>query len=75
MTKLSDEMNISPKRRITIPEHHIALLLPCEVALDVKAMCFLLRKHGRVRPEDKNGMHAIAGDLLLALVEAEEQAQ
>lgn len=71
MTNLSDELNVSPRRRITIPEGHIAIVLPSTVADDVREMCFLLRKSKRFTPEDKKAVHGIAGDLLLAIIEGE----
>lgn len=57
--------------RITIPEGHVALVVTKPVADDIKAMCFLIRKGRKYSPQEKNSMHSIAGDLLLALLEAD----
>jgi hypothetical protein len=71
MPNLADEMNVSPRQRVTIPEDHVALILPRQIIADVQAMLFLIRKGRRVDPATRDSMKAIAGELLLALLEAE----
>ena len=61
------------KHRITVSENNVALILPRKIADDVKAMCFLIRKGRKYSTQDKNAMQEIAGDLLLAVIEAEER--
>lgn len=73
MTNLLDELNIVPRSRITIPENHTALIVPIALVGDIKSLCLFIRRGKRFNPEDKFSMHAIAGELLLAIVDAEER--
>lgn len=73
MTHLSEVINVPPKRRITIPENHVAVILSKDTAHDVQAMLFLIRKGKRLPAGEKFAIHQIAGDLLLAIVEAENE--
>lgn len=72
MPELSEIINVPPKRRITIPEGSVAVILPRQIAEDVKGLCFRVRGSRRLAADEKIAMHEIAGDLLLALVEAEQ---
>lgn len=71
MTKLSEELNVPPKRRITIPEGSVAVALPAQLYAEVIGICKLIRRGKKLSPEEKKAMHDIAGDLLLALIESE----
>jgi hypothetical protein len=73
VTNLADEMNVPPRRRITIPDASYAIVVSSELLQEVKALCFLLRGQRRIPTELRNGMTSIAGDLLLAIVEAEHE--
>jgi hypothetical protein len=68
---LAEEILARPKSRITIPEGHLALILPAGVVHDVKQLCLFIRRGGKRK--DVDALHSIAGDLLLAVVEAEDR--
>lgn len=70
MMDIREELNAPPKRRITIPEGSVAVILPKQFAEDVIGMCFRVRRGRRLAADEKQAMHKIAGDLLLAIVEA-----
>lgn len=66
-------------RRITIPEDHVAVILPNQLADELTALCNIIRRSGKTLRLDfsdngdgKTGMKAIAGDVLLACLDARE---
>jgi hypothetical protein len=72
MTKLSDVINVPPKRRITIPEGYKALILRNVNVAELKSLMLLIRKGRRFTAEEKQVLPKIAGDILLAIMEAED---
>jgi hypothetical protein len=68
---IRDELNVSPRRRITVPEGSRAIIIPERIVEDIASMCKLLRRTTRIPADDQKAVHAIAGDLLLAIVESE----
>lgn len=56
--------------RITIPEDHVAVLLPTNLAQDLYSLCNLIRKTRRLKIEPP--IHAVAGEVMLALLASEE---
>lgn len=74
MTDLVDELHASPRQRITVPENHTALIIPIAFLTDMKSICLLLRRGKRLNPEDKFAINSIAGELLLAVVDAEDRS-
>lgn len=71
MTDLADELNVSPRCRITVPENCLALVLPRTSVDDIRSMLILIRKGKRIDPATRNYMKEISGELLLAILEAE----
>ena len=69
---IREELDVHPSRRVTIPGDSVAIILPIEIARDVKSMCILLRKTRRLNAEEKLAMQHIAGAVLLALLDTEE---
>ena len=62
------------KRRITVPEDQIAVLLPRELAEDLQSLLIIVRRRApRIAGKDAEplSVHKVAGDVLLALMEAE----
>jgi hypothetical protein len=55
--------------RITIPEGQLAVLLPIELAEELYSICNTIRKTKRFRVDP--AIHAIAGDVMLALLASE----
>jgi hypothetical protein len=72
MADLREELDVPIKRRVTIPEGSVAVMLPFATARDLKSMCLLVRKSRRYSAEEKNAMDCIAGHVLLALLDAED---
>jgi hypothetical protein len=70
---IREELNEPPARRITIPQGHVAVLLPNVLFDEVRSMCKLIRAKRRPDGQEKNQMQSIAGSLLLALIDAEDQ--
>lgn len=62
------------KRRITIPEDHVAVVLPAQTADELMSLLRLIRQpHGRLLfGLDPKPLRAVAGDVMLALLEAKE---
>lgn len=70
---------MTTKTRITVPEGHVALVLTSQRATELSDLCRLLRrelkhkvKKGGKYPANSTevGMYEIAGDIMLALLEA-----
>lgn len=62
-------------KRITIPEGHVALILPTMLAAELEAMCRLLRKSKwPANDEARAPVVAICGDILLALLDQREDS-
>lgn len=72
-------------RRITIPDNHVALILPVQLADELMSLCTFVRRYAagprsRIKDGapaseadgDKIRLSYIAGDVLLALLEAKE---
>lgn len=60
-------------RRLTVPDGHLAILLSHDLAAELRSLCLSLRRgRGKLKPDDREGAYDIAGDLLLALMEAEQ---
>jgi hypothetical protein len=55
--------------RITIPDGQLAILLPIQLAEELYSLCNLIRKSKRLHVEP--AAHAIAGDVMLALLASE----
>lgn len=70
MTELAEIINVHPKRRITIPEGHIAVVMSKETCEGLMATCFLIRRGKKFSPEEKEFLHKATGELLLMLFEA-----
>lgn len=70
MSNLSDELHVSPRQRITVPENHNALILSQQLTEELKSLCLIIRKRKNIPAENKEDFRAIAGDLLLAIMEA-----
>lgn len=60
--------------RVTVPEGHVALVLPNMLANELESMCRMLRKHRKYSTQDKNAFQSIAGDILLAMLDQREDA-
>lgn len=58
--------------RITVPEGHIALVMTKEAGEGLKATCFLLRRNKKPSTEERKFLHGVAGEILLAVIEAEQ---
>lgn len=59
-------------RRITIPEDHVAVILPSQLADELMSMAKTIRSLRKVGGEDSYPYRQVAGDLMLALLEAKE---
>jgi predicted DNA-binding antitoxin AbrB/MazE fold protein len=71
MSNLADEMNVNPKRRITIPEGSRAIIIPEQLAEETRSVCITLRKLKALKKEEFEPIRGVLADLLLAIVEAE----
>lgn len=56
------------KRRISIPEDHVALILPAQLADELQSLMSSIRRSSKAPLETKS----VAGDIILALLEAKE---
>ena len=59
-------------RRITIPEDHVALIIPAQLADELMSMAKTIRTLRKVGGEADYPYKQVAGDLMLALLEAKE---
>ena len=60
-------------KRITVPEGHVAPILSADLAAEILSMCKGIRKLRRVGGEEPEYPYReIAGDLILAILEAPE---
>lgn len=56
--------------RVTVPENHVAVIIPERLASELVSLAFLIRHTRRPDPQDKMAMYNVAGDLLIALLDA-----
>jgi hypothetical protein len=62
-------------RRITVPDDHVAIILSAQLADELMALMKVIRQRCRklnADPEHQEGYKDVAGDVLLALLEAKE---
>lgn len=60
-------------KRLTIPEQHVALLLDNDLAAELRSLCHQLRNADK-KLTLEIGHREIAGDVLLAMLDAESRA-
>lgn len=58
-------------RRITIPEDQVALIIPAQLADELMSILREFRRQRR-KFQEPDAMLAVAGDVMLALLEAKE---
>lgn len=61
-------------RRVTIPDDHVALILPNQLADELMTTLRVVRNYGLKRhlPEGQRAVNRICGDVMLTLLEAKE---
>lgn len=58
-------------RRVTVPEDHVALILPNQLADELMSILKEFRRNRR-KFHEPDPMVAVSGDVMLALLEAKE---
>lgn len=58
-------------RRVTIPDDHVALILPNQLSDELMAILKEFRRNRR-KFREPDSMVAVSGDVMLALLEAKE---
>lgn len=62
-------------RRISVPDDHVAVILPTQLADDVMSLAKIVRqRRSRIASDDaeRGSLYEVAGAVMLALLEAKE---